>query len=58
MPGEEGLRLPTFEDVFGDKSRAANGGPGPGGPNDDKPKSMLDDIIDTLSGKKEQERLR
>ena len=57
MPGQEGVKLPTFEDVFGKKSKAIPGGPGPGGPEDDKP-SFLDDLIDTITGKKEQERLR
>ena len=33
------------------------GGPPPGG-NGEEPKSMLDDIIDTITGKKEKERLR
>ena len=58
LPGQDGPRLPSFDEVFGDKGKAINGGPNPGGPEDDGPKSMLDDIIDTLTGKKEAERKR
>ena len=58
LPGSEAPRLPSFDEVFGDKSKAINGGPGPGGPNDNKPKSLLDDIIDTLTGEKAKEQAR
>lgn len=58
MPGQEAPRFPSFDEVFGDRARAIPGGPGPGGPNDNRPKSLLDDIIDTLTGKKEEERKR
>jgi hypothetical protein len=57
LPGSEAPRLPSFDEVFGDKSKAIPGGPGPGGPNDPK-KSFLDDIIDTLTGEKAKEEAR
>ena len=57
LPGSEAPRLPSFDEVFGDKSKAINGGPGPGG-DGDKPKSLLDDIIDTLTGEKAKEQAR
>lgn len=59
FPGSEPRTLPNFEDLFGKPGKGAKmGGPRPGGPDGEPPKSILDDIIDTLTGKKEKERLR